>query len=43
MRRVQCGIDGQAVFANEMGDNCLAVADCLIVVDDIGKLPARRR
>ena len=35
-------VDGQAVFADEVRDDRVAVADRLAVVDDVGKLPARR-
>src|SRR5271155_4293395 len=34
-------IDGQTVFADEVRDDRVAVADRLAVVDDVGKLPAR--
>src|SRR5271156_4925380 len=33
-------IDGQTVFADEVRDDRVAVADRLAVVDDVGKLPA---
>ena len=36
-------VDGQALFAIEVGDDRLAVADRLAIVNDVGKLPARRR
>ena len=36
-------VDGQAIFVFEVGDDGLAVADRLTIVNDIGKLPARRR
>src|SRR5215469_12494714 len=42
LARAQRRIDLQPVFADQMGDDGLAVADGLAVVDDIGKLPARR-
>ncbi len=37
------GIDAERVFADQVGDDGFAVADRLAVVDDVGKLAARRR
>jgi len=42
LRRLQCGVDGEAIFSYQMRDDGLAVADRLAVVDDVGQLPARR-
>jgi hypothetical protein len=39
----QSGIDGERVFADEMGDDGLALADRLAIVEDVGKLAAWRR
>jgi hypothetical protein len=36
-------IDRQPIFANEVGDDGVTVADRLAVVDDVGQLAARRR
>jgi hypothetical protein len=36
------GVDRKAVFANEMGDDGIAVANRLCFVEDIRKLTARR-
>src|SRR5262249_55265329 len=41
--RSQAVVDRQPVLANEMGDDRVAVADRLCVVDDVGQLAARRR
>ena len=30
------------MLSDDMGEDRLAVADCLAIIDDIGKLPARR-
>ncbi len=42
LRGGQRGIDRQTVFAGQMRDDRATVADGLAVVDDVGKLPARR-
>src|SRR5262245_35708062 len=42
LRWGQPGIDRQAVLGDEMGDDGIAVADRLAVVDDVGQLPAWR-
>jgi len=39
---VECGIDGQPVFAGQVRNDVLAVADRRAIVGDVGKLPARR-
>ena len=36
-------VDVEPVFGDEMGDDGFAVADRFAVVDNVGKLPARRR
>ena len=40
--RGQAVVDRQAVLANEMGDDCVAVADRLAIIDNTGQLPTRR-
>ena len=35
------GVDGEIIFGDEVGDDRLAVADRLAIVDNVGKLPAR--
>jgi len=42
LRGAESVIDGEPVAADQMGDDRVAVADLFAVVDDIGKLPARR-
>ena len=42
LSRAQRGVDRQSIFADQMGDDGVAVADGLALVDDIGKLTARR-
>jgi hypothetical protein len=37
----ESGVDQQAVLGDDMGDDSVAVADRLTIVDDIGQLPAR--
>ena len=41
--RRQRRIDRQSILADQVRDDRLAVADCLAVIDDIGKLSARGR
>ena len=40
---VERGIDGQPIFAGQVGNDVLAVADRHAIVGDVGKLSARRR
>ena len=41
LRLGELGVDRQAMLADEMGEDGLAVADDLAVVDDVGELAAR--
>jgi hypothetical protein len=43
LRCRQSIIEGQMILAGKIGDNSIAVADRFAVVDDVGKLSARRR
>jgi hypothetical protein len=43
LRRRQAGVDRQAVFVDEVGDDGIAVTDVVSVIVDIRQLAARRR
>jgi len=43
LRAGQFRVDRQPVLGDEVGDDRVAVADGLAVVDDVGQLAARRR
>jgi hypothetical protein len=43
LSRCQALVDRQTILADQMRDDRLAVPDRLAVIDDVGKLSARRR
>ncbi len=43
LRGRQRRVDGETIFAGDVGDDRLAVAQRFAVIDDVGKLAARRR